>query len=73
MLGLWRNLRWILESPWQCATKEAEFAFYLGRAEHLRDRRRRFALTAEDLALFNPNTRTCQIFRTRSDAELTRY
>jgi hypothetical protein len=50
----------------------AEFAFFLTRAEQLHDRRRRFTLTAQDLALFNPNTRTCPVFRTRADAELTR-
>ena len=50
----------------------ADFGFFLTKAEHLRDRRRRFTLTAEDLALFNPNTRTCPVFRTRADAELTR-
>ncbi len=46
--------------------------FFATRAEHLRDERRRFALTPSDLALLNPNTRTCPIFRTRQDAELTR-
>ena len=50
----------------------ADFAFFLTRAEQLNDPRRRFTLSAEDLALFNPNTRTCPVFRTRPDAELTR-
>ncbi|HZS70740.1 MAG TPA: N-6 DNA methylase [Candidatus Acidoferrum sp.] len=50
----------------------SQFAFFLTRAEHLRDPRRRFTLSAADLALFNPNTRTCPVFRTRADADLTR-
>ncbi|MCS7352289.1 MAG: DUF559 domain-containing protein, partial [Anaerolineae bacterium] len=50
----------------------SEFAFFLTRTEQLGDERRRFALKREDLALLNPNTRTCPIFRTRQDAELTR-
>ena len=37
----------------------AEFAFFLHRTEHLKEQERRFALSAEDFALFNPNTRTC--------------
>ena len=49
---------------------QAEFAFFLHRAEQLQDADRRFALTPADFALFNPNTRTCPIFRTRKDADL---
>ena len=50
----------------------AEFAFFVQRAEELRDPERRLTLTAEDFARINPNTRTCPVFRTRRDAELTR-
>jgi len=32
---------------------------------------KRFTLTPEEIALINPNTRTCPIFRSRRDAELT--
>jgi hypothetical protein len=49
-----------------------EFAFFLHRAEQLRDSERRFQLTKDDFALINPNTRTCPIFRTRRDFEITR-
>ena len=49
-----------------------QFAFFSTRAEQIRDPLRQFELTPEDLALLNPNTRTCPIFRTRSDAELTK-
>ena len=49
---------------------QAEFAFFLYRAEQLQDVERRFALAPADFALFNPNTRTCPIFRTRRDMEI---
>jgi type I restriction-modification system DNA methylase subunit len=50
----------------------AEFAFFLHNVRELQDPVRRIALSKEDLALINPNTRTCPIFRTRRDAELAR-
>ncbi len=49
---------------------EAEFAFFLHQAEQLQEAERRFTLSADDLSLFNPNTRTCPIFRTRRDMEI---
>jgi len=52
--------------------KAAEFAFFLQGVDDLGDEERRFALSAADFALLNPNTRTCPIFRTQRDAELTR-
>ena len=52
--------------------KQARFVFFATRVEHLRDERRRFTLDPAEIALFNPNTRTMPVFRTRADAELTR-
>ncbi len=52
--------------------EQAEFAFFLYQAEQLRDPERRFALSAADFSLFNPNTRTCPIFRTRREMEIAR-
>jgi hypothetical protein len=49
-----------------------EFVFFATRTEHLYDPRRRFTLSAADLARINPNTRTAPVFRTRADADLTR-
>ena len=49
---------------------EAEFAFFLYRTEQLQDTERKFTLNSEDFALFNPNTRTCPVFRTQRDAEI---
>ncbi len=50
----------------------ADFAFFCLGVEDLRDPDKRFALSAQDIALLNPNTRTCPIFRSRRDAELTK-
>ncbi|MBC7231337.1 MAG: N-6 DNA methylase [Actinobacteria bacterium] len=55
------------------AKAPTRFAFFLTRTEQLKDERRVFSLSAEDFKLLNPNTRTCPIFRTRQDAELTKY
>jgi hypothetical protein len=51
---------------------EPLFSFGLKKVEELDDPTRRFTLTAEDIALLNPNTRTCPVFRTRRDAEITK-
>jgi len=50
----------------------AELAFFLHDPAELCDDERRFRLSAEDIALLNPNTRTCPVFRTRRDAQLTK-
>jgi hypothetical protein len=50
----------------------AEFVFFAHRPEQLGDQERRFTLSAEDIALLNPNTRTCPVFRFRCDAEMTK-
>ena len=50
----------------------AEFVFFAHTVEELRDPERRFTLSSEDIALLNPNTRTCPVFRSRKDAELTK-
>ena len=51
---------------------ETEFTFFLHRTEQLKEAKRCFTLGAEDFALFNPNTRTCPVFRTRRDLEIAR-
>lgn len=50
---------------------EAEFVFFATRVEHITDNERRFTLSSADIALLNPSTRTCPIFRTRRDAKVT--
>jgi hypothetical protein len=49
----------------------ARFVFFASRSAHLRDENRAFKLSSNEIALLNPNTRTCPIFRSRIDAALT--
>lgn len=52
--------------------ESAQFAFFCHQVTDLDEDDRRFTLSPDDLALLNPNTRTCPVFRTRRDAEITR-
>lgn len=54
------------------AAPSADFGFFFTQTAQLADERRRFTLSAEDFARINPNTRTCPVFRSRKDAELTK-
>jgi len=53
-------------------TVSPTFTFSCSRMEDTRKPERRFTLTDDDIRLLNPNTRTCPVFRTRADAELTK-
>ncbi|MBI4579478.1 MAG: N-6 DNA methylase [Planctomycetes bacterium] len=53
-------------------TDDADFVFFARRLEDLEPRDRQIRLSARDLKLLNPNTRTCPIFRTGRDCELTK-
>ncbi len=53
-------------------TPAADFAFFLHCVEELEDGKRHMSLSGKDLALVNPNTHTCPVFRSRRDAELTK-
>lgn len=50
----------------------AKLTFFATNVAHLSDPERVFSLTPADFALLNPNTRTCPVFRTRADVELTK-
>ncbi len=50
----------------------ADFVFFAHKMEDLEDRDRHIRLSGDDIRLLNPNTRTCPIFRTRRDAEITK-
>ena len=50
----------------------AQLAFFVTQPAQLKDQRRCFTLTPDEFALINPNTRTCPVFRSRQDAELTK-
>lgn len=47
-------------------------AFFLTNLDQIRENDRCFTLSAADIALFNPNSRTCPIFRTLRDVELAK-
>jgi hypothetical protein len=49
-----------------------DFVFFATATQQLADSRRHFTLSADDIALINPNTRTCPVFRSQMDAELTK-
>jgi hypothetical protein len=61
-----------LAGPGRPAKSGAEFVFFAHRVEDLWEDWRRFTLSAEEIALLNPNTRTCPVFRSKRDAELTK-
>jgi hypothetical protein len=48
------------------------FAFFLTQPKQVDNPDRHFQLSPQDIALLNPNTLTCPVFRTRTDAELTK-
>jgi len=50
----------------------AQFVFFALAPEDTRDENKRFTLTPEDIALLNPNTRTCPVFRSKRDADITK-
>ncbi|MBF0309981.1 MAG: N-6 DNA methylase [Magnetococcales bacterium] len=52
--------------------RESRFLCFATRTEHLLERERQFTLSPEDIRLINPNTRTCPVFRSKMDAELTK-
>ena len=50
----------------------AEFVCFATQVPQVLDSRRRFSLTPDEFRLINPNTRTCPVFRSQRDAELTK-
>ncbi|MEY3768350.1 MAG: hypothetical protein RLZZ11_1420, partial [Cyanobacteriota bacterium] len=53
-------------------TEATDFVFFATAISQLADRRRHFSLSADEIALINPNTRTCPVFRSQMDAVLTK-
>lgn len=47
-----------------------KFSAFVRHPDVLRESDRVYSLTAADIAVLNPNSRTCPVFRTRRDAEL---
>ena len=54
------------------AIKDSDFASFLTNTSHLDGGVRHFRLSADDIAVINPNTRTMPLFRTGVDAALTK-
>jgi hypothetical protein len=50
----------------------AQYVFYIRHFSQLNDQARFFELTPDEITLLNPNTRTCPVFRSQMDAELTK-
>lgn len=51
---------------------ETDCVFYATKMEHLDDPQRHVVFGKDDLKLFNPNTRTCVLMRSKKDLELCR-
>ena len=54
-------------------SKSADFVFFAHTMDDLKDDKRHIALSANDFKLLNPNTRTSPVFRSKRDANLTKY
>jgi hypothetical protein len=54
-------------------SKSVDFIFFARKMSDLEDKKRLIELSVKDFKLLNPNTRTCPIFRSRRDANLTKY
>ena len=52
--------------------KKIEFSFLSTRLNDLKDNRQVFNLSPSDIVLLSPNTRSCPIFRSKNDAEITK-
>ncbi len=70
--GTHRSYKFALITLTSGGIPAADFAFFLHNVDELADEERHFALGRENLSRINPNTKTCPVFRTRRDAELTR-
>jgi len=51
---------------------EPDFVFFCRQFGDIRQGQRHFKLSREEVELLNPNTRTCPVFRTSVDAEITK-
>ena len=53
--------------------KSADFVFFAHKMDDLKGDKHHIALSARDFKLLNPNTQTCPVFRSKRDANLTKY
>ena len=68
--GVHRSYKFCLLTLGQA--QAARFVCFATQVDQLADPRRPFILTPQEFALINPNTRTCPVFRSQRDAELTK-
>lgn len=54
-------------------TDKADFIFQAKAITDLNEVKSHFCLSSSDIALVNPNTRTCPIFRSKADAEISKF
>lgn len=59
-----------LTGPARPAERGTDFVFFARQLEDLGDERRHVRLGAEEVALLNPNTRTCPVLRSQAAADL---
>jgi hypothetical protein len=52
--------------------EKTDFVFFALQVQELSDHRRHFTLTSDDFSLLNSNTRTCPVFRSQMDAEISK-
>lgn len=64
------NIKFVLLTLASSGVAKPDLVFYALNVSDLRDARRKFSLTSEDIAILNPNTRTCPTFRSRRDADI---
>ncbi|MHC4620754.1 MAG: Eco57I restriction-modification methylase domain-containing protein [Planctomycetota bacterium] len=53
-------------------TSAADFVFFAHEMQEIKHDNRHVSLSTDDFKLLNPNTRTCPVFRSERDAELTK-
>ena len=51
--------------------ESSDFVFFATTPDQLKGQHRHFSLTADEIALINPNTRTCPVLRSKKDSAIT--
>ena len=54
-------------------SKSSDFVFFAHKMDDLKEDKRHISLSTRDFKLLNPNTQTCPVFRSKRDANLTKY
>jgi hypothetical protein len=53
------------------STSEVEFSFYSENLEEMRDENKRYTLTTDQIGKINPNTKSCPVFESQRDRDIT--